>query len=175
MPRNVEIKARIPVEVFEQFRDRVAEISTSGPLKLSQTDTFFHCNHGRLKLRQFEDSTAELIFYRRPDQAGPKISQFIISKCDPDTMLAILAAAHGIVGVVEKRREVFFINQTRVHLDEVENLGTFLELEVVLEEEQSEELGEKIANQILADLNVPQSSLVSNAYIDLLQSRQDRL
>ena len=70
---------------------------------------------------------------------------------------------------------MFFIDQTRVHLDEVENLGTFSELEVVLEEDQSEELGEKIANQILADLNVPQSSLVSNAYIDLLQSRQDRL
>ena len=172
MPRNVEIKARVDAEVFEQLRSHVAKMSTSGPLELCQTDTFFHSNNGRLKLRQFGDSTAELIFYKRPDQSGPKTSQYVISKCDPVSMLAALTGSNGIVGVVKKKRELFFINQTRIHLDTVENLGTFLELEVVLEEDQTEQLGEKIANQILANLNVPHSCLISQAYIDLLQSKK---
>lgn len=174
MPRNVEIKARVDAEVFEQLKSHVAEISTSGPLELFQTDTFFHCNNGRLKLRQFGDSTAELIFYKRPDQSGPKTSQYVISKCDPDSMLAALTGSNGIIGVVKKKRELFFINQTRVHLDTVESLGTFLELEVVLEESQTEQLGEKIANQILENLNLPQSCLISTAYIDLLLSQEQK-
>lgn len=171
MPRNVEIKARIDADSFEQLKQHIAELSTSGPFELCQTDTFFHCQNGRLKLRQFGDSTAELIFYKRPDQSGPKTSQYIISKCDPDSMLAALTGANGIVGVVKKRRELFLLDQTRIHLDKVENLGTFLELEVVLEGDQTVEFGENIANQILSNLNVPRSCLISNAYIDLLQQR----
>ena len=86
-------------------------------------------------------------------------------------MLAALTGANGIVGVVKKRRELFLLDQTRIHLDKVENLGTFLELEVVLEGDQTVEFGENIANQILSNLNVPRSCLISNAYIDLLQQR----
>ena len=112
MPRNVEIKARIGAEMLRQLKSRVAEISTSGPLELQQTDTFFHCDNGRLKLRQFGDSTAELIFYKRPDKSGPKTSQYVISKCDPETMLAALTGSNGVVGVVKKKRELFFIEQT---------------------------------------------------------------
>lgn len=174
MGRNVEIKARIDGDEFELLRNRVAEISTSGPFELNQTDTFFVSRNGRLKLREFGDSTAELIFYQRPDKTGPKTSDYVLSKCDPDSMRAALTGSNGVVGVVKKTRELFFIEQTRVHLDTVEDLGTFLELEVVLEDNQTEQTGEEIANRILATLKVPRSSLISTAYLDLLQSSRSR-
>ena len=170
MPRNVEIKAQIDGDQFEVLRNQVAKLATDGPFDLTQTDTFFDCNHGRLKLREFGDSTGELIFYQRPDRTGPKTSSYVLSKCDPETMLAALTGSNGVVGVVKKNRELFFIEQTRVHLDTVEGLGTFLELEVVLGENQTEESGEDIAKQILAKLNVADSCLISTAYIDLLSS-----
>jgi len=171
MPRNVEIKARIDGDQFELLRKQVTKLATEGPVELNQTDTFFNCNNGRLKLREFGDSTAELIFYQRPDQAGPKTSNYVLSKCDPETMKAALAGSNGIVGVLKKKRELFFIGQTRVHLDTVDDLGTFLELEVVLNGNQTEESGQDIAEQILATLNIAQSRLISTAYIDLLRSK----
>ena len=171
MPRNVEIKARIDGEQFELLKNQVAKLATDGPVELNQTDTFFQCNNGRLKLREFGDSTAELIFYQRADERGPKTSNYVLSKCDPDSMLAALTGSNGVVGVVKKKRQLFFIQQTRVHLDTVENLGTFLELEVVLEESQTEESGVEIAKQLLAKLNVADSCLISTAYIDLVGSK----
>ena len=174
MARNVEIKAQIDGDNFDSLKRKVAEISTSGPFELNQTDTFFHCNNGRLKLREFGNSTAELIFYQRPDQLGPKTSDYMLSKCEPDSMRAALGGANGIVGVVKKKRELFFIEQTRVHLDTVEQLGTFLELEVVLDDDQSEQWGEGVAKQILETLSVADSCLISSAYIDLLKANRQQ-
>lgn len=84
---------------------------------------------------------------------------------------ALLGAAHGVRGVVEKRRRLFLIEQTRVHLDEVTGLGAFLELEVVLRAEQRVEEGQAIARALLAELGVEERSLVGPAYVELLAMR----
>ena len=169
MAKNVEIKARIEADKFEDLRLRSGEMATDGPMELIQTDTFFGSHRGRLKLREFGDGSAELIFYERPDREGPKTSSYVRSTCPaPETMKEALAGSNGILGVVKKDREVFLVNQTRIHLDRVEGLGTFLELEVVLGEFDSEELGESIAHKLLDQLDVGQSQLVSGAYFDLL-------
>lgn len=168
MARNVEIKAMIPAENFASLRERAKALATSGPIKLVQTDTFFNARQGRLKLREFDDATAELIFYQRPDCEGPKTSNYVRSQCDAETMKAALAGAIGISGVVQKNREVFFVDQTRLHLDDVDGLGTFLELEVVLQDNDSIEAGEAVAKELMHQLGIDETQLVSGAYFDLL-------
>jgi predicted adenylyl cyclase CyaB len=72
-------------------------------------------------------------------------------------------------GVVVKRREVIIVGRTRIHLDEVRHLGSFLELEVVLRDDEPAEAGEREARRLLETLGIATSSLISGAYIDLLE------
>ena len=168
MPTNVEIKAR--VENIDALRARARSLAGSEPEVLNQVDTFFAVPAGRFKLRRRSDDSGELIFYRRPDQPGPKRSSyFIYPTADPETLALVLARALGVRGVVEKQREVYQVGQTRIHIDEVRDLGRFLELEVVLREGQSTAEGEQIANDLLLELGIPRSGLISGAYIDLLE------
>jgi hypothetical protein len=74
MSRNIEIKARL--HDLPTFRKRVVELPASGPELLFQRDTFYSVLQGRLKLREFADGTSELIYYQRPDKAGPKTSKY---------------------------------------------------------------------------------------------------
>ncbi|MEW4529699.1 class IV adenylate cyclase [Maioricimonas sp. JC845] len=167
MPRNVEIKAR--VDDLEAVRARVQTLTSASPEHLTQTDTFFLVPNGRLKLRELGDRTAELIFYDRPDQPGPKASTY--TRCpvvDATLLRSVLTASVGVRGVVEKEREVFLHEQTRIHLDRVEGLGTFLELEVAIGDDEPLSTGEAIARDILRFLDVGDDQLVAAAYIDLL-------
>ncbi|MCP4814454.1 MAG: CYTH domain-containing protein [Planctomycetaceae bacterium] len=78
----------------------------------------------------------------------------------------------GIRGVVSKQRDLFMIGPTRIHLDQVADLGSFLELEVVLQPEQTLEQGQEVANMLMAELGIGADHLVSHAYIDLLEARE---
>ena len=172
MARNIEIKAR--VSDLPALRRRVESMADRGPTLIEQEDTFFHCPSGRLKLRCFSDGEGELIFYQRPDADGPRESQYFISATpDSKSLTTVLTHAYGVRGVVCKRRMLFWIGQTRIHLDEVEDLGTFLELEVVLEEHQSTTDGIEIARKLMNDLDVTESALVPQAYIDLLINEKE--
>ena len=168
MATNIEIKARI--------RDReavraAAERLSDGPCTLLlQEDTFFHTPKGRLKLRVLGRDHAQLIYYERADAAGPKRSEYFVSTTDdPAALKAVLTPCLGIRGVVRKRRLLYWVGHTRVHLDEVEGLGSFLELEVMLGPGQSDEDGRKIAGELMARLGIEQSDLIEGAYMDLLE------
>jgi len=166
--RNVEIKAR--VADLARLRERVGALATAPPRVLHQTDTFFRVPRGRLKLREFGDGTGELIFYERPDRPGPKLSSYCIAPCsDPVALAALLRRALGVRGVVAKRRELFLVGRTRVHLDEVRGLGCYLELEVVLAEGEAEAAGEAEARALLGRLGLSPAELVGSAYVDLLE------
>lgn len=173
MPRNVEIKARI--DSVEAVLPHAAAVSDSGPEYIRQDDTFFRCAHGRLKLREFAPDHGELIFYARADEAGPTESFYILSPTrSPDTLRAALSAAHGEGGRVRKLRTLFLAGRTRVHLDRVEALGDFLELEVVLRDDENVDDGVSEAHALLAQLGIPASSLVEGAYVDLLRAQATR-
>ena len=173
MARNVEIKARIPD--IAAAHSLVAALADRGPVSLSQIDTFFHVPSGRLKLREFSDRPAELIYYRRPDTPGPAASEWTrISVPDGPALRELLTAALGVRGEVSKRRLVFSVGRTRVHLDEVRDLGAFLELEVVLEEGEPVGAGVQETHRLLGLLGVPADALVPEAYIDLLERRGGR-
>lgn len=171
MNRNVEIKAELSRP--GQLEELAAALRGRGLAEqvLVQRDTFFACEAGRLKLRE-EGGAAELIFYARGSSADARESRYWrAGVSDGAATAALLGAAHGVRGVVEKRRRLFLIEQTRVHLDEVTGLGAFLELEVVLRAEQRVEEGQAIARALLAELGVEERSLVGPAYVELLAMR----
>src|ERR1035438_5186035 len=101
MPRNIEIKARL--ESVESLLPLVAKIADEGPTEMLQDDTFFSCPNGRLKLRPFSEHEGQLLFYQRPDSAGPKESFYVISPtASPDTLRQALSLAYGQIGRVRK-------------------------------------------------------------------------
>jgi len=166
VPSNVEIKAR--VGDLESLTAAVAALADGPPERLDQEDTFFDCPRGRLKLRRFGDGTGELIFYRRADGEGPRESLFTKAAVDPAATGRLLADALGVAGTVRKRRTLYHHGQTRIHLDRVDGLGDFLELEVVLHEGETIADGEAIARALMVRLGVDATDLVPVAYVDLL-------
>ena len=171
MARNIEIKARI--ESVAQLTPRVAELASEGPLEIAQDDTFFACENGRLKLRAFSNDSGELIFYRRANQSGPKESFYIRSPTSsPESLREALSLAYGQIGRIRKYRTLFLVGRTRVHLDRVEGLGHFLELEVVLVDDESSEHGILEASQLMAKLGIQPGQLVEGAYLDLMKAGQ---
>ncbi len=170
MPANIEIKA---VLRDRRSLERVAATLTDHlPEVLHQEDTFFRCESGRLKLRVLGPRNGELIHYHRADQAGPRISHYTIARSEnPDELLQILTSTLGRVGTVKKTRTLYLIGQTRLHLDQVEGLGEFLELEVVLKPGQAESEGNAIAEELLAKFHIKSTDLIPIPYIDLLLSK----
>ncbi len=170
MGSNIEIKAR--VNDFSHLMVLAGRLSDTAEEILIQEDTFFNVPTGRLKLRVFSPTAGELIYYRREDVAGPKSSDYYISPTSsPESLKAVLTAAFGVKGVVRKTRHLFLAGQTRIHLDDVEGLGYFVELEVVLRPNQSPEEGMKTAKILMEKLGIRMDDLVKGAYLDLLERK----
>jgi adenylate cyclase class IV len=171
MPRNIEIKAR--VESVDLLAPKAAALADAGPFEIVQDDTFFRCETGRLKLRAFPRGDGELIYYRRPDERGPKESSYVVVPASaPDALREALARAYGEAGRVRKVRTLYLAGRTRIHLDRVEGLGHFLELEVVLGDGEPAEAGVAVARDLLARLGVEPGQLVEGAYVDLNRERK---
>lgn len=171
MARNIEIKARI--EDVEAMRTKVAALADHGPIDLLQDDTFFTCERGRLKLRALSAHEGQLIFYQRPNQTGPTESFFLMAPTSsPDTLREVLSLAYGQAGRIRKHRTLYRVGRTRVHLDRVEELGHFLELEVVLSEGEQSAPGVAEAHKLMAALGIAPTQLIEGAYVALLAQKQ---
>jgi predicted adenylyl cyclase CyaB len=167
MARNIEIKAY--VADLDDMLARAAAIADQGPIEISQDDTFFLCPGGRLKLRALSKQEGELIFYRRADQHGPKESFYVRAPTSaPHALRESLSLAYGEAGRVRKQRTLFLAGRTRIHVDRVEGLGNFLELEVVLADGEPAADGVREAHRLMARLGVEPAQLVEGAYVDLL-------
>ena len=166
--RNIEIKAR--VSDLSAVRSKAAAIAASSAEILEQRDTFFAVPRGRLKVREFPDGSGELISYERANEPGPRECVYARFACENVRVLSqCLSSVLPTLGIVVKHREVFLVGRTRIHLDQVENLGSFVELEVVLTEKELAVDGEREARELLQKLEIPQATLVAGAYIDLLE------
>lgn len=173
MPRNIEIKAR--VSDATALEASVQALATDGPYQLTQHDTFYEISEGRLKLRRFDDGRAELIYYMRPDSKAPAASEYLRVVVEhPSAMEALLTAALRVRGEVKKTRRLYWIGRTRVHLDKVQGLGDFMELEVTLPDDDSQAPGEATAFGLMDKLGIAQADLIEGAYLDLLLARQTR-
>ena len=168
-PVNIEIKARCadhaPLRaILEAHRARYIGQD-------HQVDTYFKVPDGRLKLRQGNIENS-LIHYRRPDQDGPKQSDILITPVDPfhaESLKAILTASAGVQVVVDKRRHIFFIDNVKFHLDKVDGLGTFVEIEAI---DRRGKVGvEKLREQcehFMQLLNIKEEDLVARSYSDMI-------
>jgi predicted adenylyl cyclase CyaB len=167
MPRNIKIKAK--VHNVNHLRLLIEKIASTPVQLIFQEDTFFNSPSGRLKLRIYAPDRGELIYYHRPDQDGPKESEYIISPTtEPHSLKEVLTSASGVQGIIRKRRELYTIGQPRVHPDQVEGLGEFLELEFVFQKDQTDTEGTKTRGELMGKLGIEKKDLISCAYIDLL-------
>ncbi len=167
MPRNIEIKARI--DSVEALLPRARAVAGSAPELLLQDDTFFRVALGRLKLRQFADGSGELIHYLRDDSAGAKASDYVrVPAPDPAALREALARGCGVLGRVRKQRWLLLAGATRIHLDRVEGLGDFMELEVVLHDGQGDTEGSAVAEALMQALGLAAAPRLAGAYLDLL-------
>jgi len=169
MPANIEIKAR--VRDFEALRERAEALSDTSCETISQEDTFFNTQKGRLKLRVLSPEEAWLVYYERPDVEGPRRSDYHLAESrDPENLKTALRLALGVRGVVRKTRYLYMVGQTRVHLDDVDGLGYFMELEVVMREGQSDAEGQAIAHDLMRKLDIHEEDLLNTAYMDLIEA-----
>ncbi|HEY8515294.1 MAG TPA: class IV adenylate cyclase [Candidatus Binatia bacterium] len=166
--RNVEIKARCA----DHGRVR-AELERRGARRVGldrQIDTYFRVAHGRLKLREGTIENA-LIHYQRSDERGPKLSQVTLLPTEPGSPLkTILERALGVDVVVDKRREIFFLDNVKIHLDEVESLGTFVEIEAIDERgDRPLETLRAQCEELMRAFGVEAADLLATSYSDLLR------
>jgi len=165
MARNIEIKAY--ATDFQPQKQIAEQLSDTPVEEIHQIDTFFNVKQGRLKLREFPNADAQLIFYRRNDQAGPKLSEYTITESsNPSSLKEVLRSAYGIQAVVRKARYLYLLGRTRIHFDEVDTLGNFIELEVVLGESDSLAEGESEAQALMTQLGISSDDLIDRAYVD---------
>jgi adenylate cyclase class IV len=174
MGANIEVKARS--RDWDRQHVKAQRLAGKRPILIEQVDTFFHVPTGHLKLREFTPERGELIYYQRPDQPGPKLSEYSITPTsNPASLCETLAQALGVSAELRKRRWLFLSNEpgalTRIHFDEVRGLGRFIELEVVLAPGQPTEEGEEIARRFCAALDIRDEDLIDCAYVDLMASQ----
>ena len=134
-----------------------------------QVDTYFNVPENRLKLRE---GTIEnnLIYYDRPNQAGPKRSDVLLHKpSETASLKAILTRVHGILVVVDKQRQIWFVDNVKVHLDEVDGLGPFIEIEAIdTGEICTEDALRQQCEDLMQRFNVKDDDLLTSSYSDML-------
>ena len=137
---------------------------------LAQRDTYFMARRGRLKLRVEEGALGgELIAYRRDDATDAVESGYVLAPvAAPEELAEALEAALGTAVVVSKRRRLFLWEGVRIHLDEVEDLGTFVELEAVLPDAGDLATARAKLARLRLELGIADEALVSVGYADLL-------
>ena len=170
---NVEIKAKSDnqTQIREILKSKKAEyIGTD-----YQIDTYFNIDNGRMKLREGNIEN-NLIHYKRENKKGPKQSKIILYKSEPDSSLKrLLTEAIGILTIIEKKREIYFIDNVKFHVDTVKELGTFIEIEAIDKNGELEK--EKLLEQCefyLNLFNISKNDLVSVSYSDLILKKQSK-
>ena len=164
---NIEIKARCPRPEFirQWLMDQGARFAGTD----QQTDTYFKVSKGRLKLREGNIEN-NLIYYERADQNGPKPSVFELFPVeDADQLKKMLSSSLGIKVVVKKKREIYFIDNVKFHIDEVPELGHFVEIEAgnLNSSLKEAELREQ-CNHYMRALEINPGELLQSSYSDML-------
>lgn len=169
--QNVEIKARA-ADLAPARAVLVARGARFVGLD-HQVDTYFRVASGRLKLREGDIENA-LIHYRRDDTAGPKRSQVSLFENPPgSTLKELLIAALDIDVVVDKRREIHFLGNVKIHLDVVDGLGTFVEIEAIDDDgTRSLEALRAQCEELMAAFDIRDEDLLAVSYSDLLRRKE---
>jgi predicted adenylyl cyclase CyaB len=165
--RNVEIKVRLTDRA--RVEAELARLGARDAGTESQHDVFYACRHGRLKLRESSRDGAALIHYERRDAAALRASDYELVRLAAATPLRqLLDRALGRCGELRKERHLYLLDNVRVHLDEVEHLGSFLELEAVVDASHPEPACAARAAALLLEFGIAATDHLAGAYVDLL-------
>lgn len=164
---NIEIKARC--ENPQRIRSILKEHNADYKGLDHQVDTYFNVSDGRLKLRR-GNIEQKLIYYRRSDSKAPKSSNINLVPAEhPQELRVLLDNALGTEVVVDKKREIYFIDNVKFHIDEVEELGNFVEIEAI---NRNGSIGEqklrKQCNKYLELFDISEDQLIAESYSDML-------
>lgn len=171
MPVNIEIKSRC--NDFTHIISHFASSMGVTRVEMRQEDTFFNVPRGKLKMRCDKDGQCELIYYRRSSVDGIMTSSYHRQKVEqPMEKTSELRDRYGIAAVVRKHRIAFIAGHVRVHLDEVESLGKFLEIEVLANSESERNSAKHLARKLMSVLHIEKGDLIEDAYEDLLCYRR---
>jgi adenylate cyclase, class 2 len=166
MMRNLEAKFRIGDAMLARARGE--EIGFSLRATMLQCDTFFAVTHGKLKLREEPDSAA-LIHYRRAHEGDLEVSDYeIVPVPDAEPLRAMLACALGVIAEIRKVRTLLMRRNVRLHLDRVDGLGSFGEIEAVIAAGETPADYRAEVDEILAALEIAPTDLISKSYFELI-------
>jgi homotetrameric cytidine deaminase len=170
--RNVELKARDPQP--ERSLERARALGADDRGELRQRDTYFAAPRGRLKLREQEPGDAQLIAYERADAAEARESRYRLAPVqDAAALREALDAALGTTVVVDKRRHLLLYEGVRIHLDRVEGLGDFVELEGVADEASDLAHEAELVARLRTELAIADDAIEATGYADLLTAAGD--
>jgi len=168
---NFEFKARLRNEkhiraVLKQQRARFVGAD-------HQVDTYFYVPHGRLKVREGDIENA-LIFYERPNDQGARAAKVQMLELRPENPVkSILSDALGVLAVVDKRREIYFVDNVKIHLDRVRALGEFVEVEAISRGSSLDQVRAQ-AHEFQCLFHIAPQDLIGESYSDLILKKRER-
>jgi adenylate cyclase class 2 len=169
MPQNLELKARIS-SVSEAVH-AAHRLKAQAKGILQQRDIYYKVSRGRLKLRIINDRSAELIFYNRPNKKGSRYSDyFVLPVSNAGLTNELCTAAFGQKVVVKKKRQLFLYKNSRIHLDEVRGLGTFVEFEVLVR--YGIRQAQKLLEVLSTEFAIKQTATLAFSYSDMLLQKK---
>lgn len=172
--RNLELKARDPDPI--RSLEAALALGADDHGEIEQRDTYFRATRGRLKLRDQRPGGAELIAYQRADTEEPRPSDYrIVPVSDAVSVRDALDAALGTLVAVVKRRRLLLWDGVRIHLDDVEGLGSHVELEAVAASGTDLDEERRKLERLRAELGIDDAALVAGSYSDLLLDQPDLL
>jgi len=164
------LEAKFKLHDLERARKQAEAIKYQFKATLMQRDTFFRVREGKLKLRE-EESGAWMIFYGRQDSQDLKLSSYeIVSIAEPAKTRDIMTQALGTIATVKKTRILMMRDHIRLHLDRVDDLGEFGEIEAVLGEHGDPELSRPAVDELLRALEVDRKNLIATSYFEMLRA-----
>jgi len=166
--KNIELKVK--VDCLDGVREKLVQIQANKEGDMYQLDTYFNSEKGRLKLREIDNENFVLIYYERPNEVESKVSTYELVEFDKEGacgIKSVLQSTNGIKVVVEKKRELWIYKNTRIHLDNVNDLGEYLELETVVKDISMAE-AEVEHKEIICLLELDQYQKCDVSYSDLL-------
>ena len=167
--RNIELKSKCADLL--RAKDAAVHLGAREAAVLEQTDTYFHCATGRLKLRETVGRPAELIAYARADRTDARASEYrLVPIAEPGPLKRGLASTLGIRVVVEKRRTLLLWHNVRIHLDDVTDLGSFVEFEAVMTDGEDEATAYDRVATLATALKLDPQDRIATSYSNLIEA-----
>jgi adenylate cyclase class 2 len=163
----LELKAR--TKSLDALRRRLLNLNATYVGRLRQVDTYFNSSRGRLKIREVDgQEKATIIYYLRENIKGPKRSKIIVVDTqEPEPFKALFESLFDTKVKVDKEREIYILEGTQIHLDDVQNLGTFMEFERKITDASKDH---ETLLDLMKKLQIEEKNLIQGSYSDLLST-----